>query len=556
MPKIKHQFLIYLLLLISVSAQELVYAQFSPGRLSKYHSKMEGTLNCTECHELGEKEISSGCTDCHSPLNSRIISGLGYHKDLTMSCGECHSEHNGEEFELIYWPDNNIRNFDHEKTGYFLTGKHKILDCEKCHSKEYIKSKDIIAWASENTDFPVLERTFLGLPTLCIGCHNDIHDGEVSLACETCHNAADWKEAITEFDHSKAGFILTGTHITTACSKCHKLDTSRQPQVMQLNGIAFDTCTRCHTAVHGKEVSDNCTACHDAFDWKKPRDLFDHNKAKFILTGAHLKSRCVECHKPEPFGESDVLQLTGFPFDGCFRCHKDIHLGTFGSTCEACHSTGDWKKGLFAFDHNKTKYPLIGKHNPLECSTCHLPEIVGKMPLYDKCVRCHEDKHYGQFNLASDDGDCKKCHSPNGFKLPVFSIADHQASRFTIDGAHLAIPCNLCHTLYEPSTGIFTVQFIWTEFLDLKSVPCASCHDDVHRKQFVTHFNNGCEVCHSSLNFKNALFNHGKADYKLDGKHSSISCEKCHFAEEDNIGKFTIYRPISHKCEDCHKLDG
>lgn len=32
-----------------------IFAQLSPGELSKPHSKLEGLSNCTKCHELGEQ---------------------------------------------------------------------------------------------------------------------------------------------------------------------------------------------------------------------------------------------------------------------------------------------------------------------------------------------------------------------------------------------------------------------------------------------------------------------------------------------------------------------
>lgn len=96
-----------------------LFAQFSPGPLSKYHTHLEGNTNCTQCHELRKKELSTGCVDCHSPLKEKIEAKIGYHADKPDKCGECHSDHNGKNFELVYWPKV-LKNSIMMKRGIFL----------------------------------------------------------------------------------------------------------------------------------------------------------------------------------------------------------------------------------------------------------------------------------------------------------------------------------------------------------------------------------------------------------------------------------------------------
>ena len=448
----------------------MISAQFSPGKLSKYHAHLEGNSSCIQCHDLGKKEISDGCNVCHTPLKKRIDAKLGFHKDKTDECGSCHSDHNGTKFELVYWPKD-IRKFNHEKTGYTLTGKHDVVECGECHSRKNITWEPIRQWASEHTQFPVLDRTFLGLSATCNSCHEDIHTDQVTSDCASCHNTSDWKLAIQDFDH---------------------------------------------------------------------------NQAKFLLTGAHKRVDCEKCHPAQPDHPKKVWKLTGMAYDNCSRCHTDIHKGSYGETCESCHTTEDWKKDLKPFDHSKTKYPLAGKHINVSCNECHQTTLAGGLPRYLSCIGCHEDKHYAQFENRRDGGDCAACHTVNGFLPATFTGSMHQMIRFPLDGAHLAVPCSGCHKPVQPVQGKTTVQFTW------KDMNCAVCHDDVHRKQFLKHDNKTCDSCHITEAFTRVKFDHEKTNYPLDGKHMNVNCQECHKKEQDQNGQFVRYAPVPHQCKDCH----
>ncbi len=67
-----------------------------------------------------------------SKIKTRINNGRGYHTDKKEDCAGCHSEHSGPGADLTDLDEND---FDHEETGYLLSGKHKnITQCRKCHS--------------------------------------------------------------------------------------------------------------------------------------------------------------------------------------------------------------------------------------------------------------------------------------------------------------------------------------------------------------------------------------------------------------------------------------
>lgn len=447
-------------------------AQFSPGKLSKYHAHLEGNTNCIQCHEFGKKEISNGCIECHTPLKIRIEAKQGFHKDKTNDCGSCHSDHNGREFELVYW-SKDINDFDHKEAGYELTGIHATVDCAQCHTKENIKWTPILNWAKEHTLFPVLDRTFLGLETGCNSCHTNIHEDSISNDCTSCHNTLGWENASNDFDHKRTNFPLTGAHKNVDCASCHPAQQ-------------------------------------------------DHP----------LK----------------VLKLTGIQFDNCTRCHEDIHQGSYGNSCQSCHTTVNWKKDLKAFDHNKTSYPLMGKHIDVPCRQCHTLSLKGKLPKYNNCLACHEDEHFGQFDRRNDKGDCAACHTADGFKPTTFSITQHQKSRFMLEGAHLATPCSECHKPFERSKGIQTIQFTW------RNPNCQICHEDVHRNQFQKKYGNSCDRCHTSVAFRPIVFDHSQTKFPLDGKHNNVACALCHSKEKDGVGVFVRYQPVPHTCRDCHSI--
>ncbi len=448
----------------------VLFAQFSPGQLSKYHAHLEGNSNCSQCHESREKELSTGCVDCHSPLKEKIEAKIGFHADKPDKCGECHSDHNGKNFELVYWPKD-INKFNHDETGYILTGKHQKLKCNKCHTSEKIKEPSIINWANEHSQFPILDRTFLGLEETCQSCHKNIHRDQVSNDCASCHNTSDWNLAISEFDH---------------------------------------------------------------------------NRAKFLLTGAHKQVDCIKCHPAQTDHPEQVWQLTGMAYENCNSCHDDYHKGTFGQSCETCHTTVDWKKDLKTFDHAQTKYPLKGKHITVQCNECHQKKYAGFLPKYDRCNRCHEDKHYQQFAQRNEGGDCTPCHNVNGFIPAMFTPSMHQLARLQLDGAHLAVPCNKCHEPFQPKKGITTTQFTWENY------SCNVCHKDVHRNQFVNNYQNECKTCHTTDLFANIIFDHQKCSFPLDGRHQYVKCNDCHKSELDTIGSFIRYIPTTRQCSDCH----
>ena len=84
-----------------------------------------------------------------------------------------------------------MRAFDHDLTGWQLTGKHKPVACEKCH----------VARDRQGL------RTFVGTDRGCATtiCHGSTqpHGFICKMACDRCHTTVDWAppKPVLQFDH-------------------------------------------------------------------------------------------------------------------------------------------------------------------------------------------------------------------------------------------------------------------------------------------------------------------------------------------------------------------
>jgi hypothetical protein len=224
----------------------------------------------------------------------------------------------------------NPSEFDHSVTGFPLTGKHKLLECEACHEGGL----------------------FEALPTLCNACHDNVTAEGVpiehiltSLTCDTCHDTQ--------------GFIYTSKHNID-----HSLF-SAQPCISCHNGFNADGKGPYHIT-----SSNECESCHNTFDWFRSSSV-DHTQVVgscyschngVQATGrsnTHINTTviCEPCHAVSaginwniipPMDHSQVI-------GNCSSCHDGV-IAT-GKTpspphpvtaleCNACHTTLAWKPAL------------------------------------------------------------------------------------------------------------------------------------------------------------------------------------------------------------------
>jgi hypothetical protein len=521
------KYLLMLLLLLSFE----IYSQISPGELSKGHANLEGLSNCTKCHELGAQVEKSKCLNCHVELKNLVTKGKGYHSSSEVKskdCWVCHSEHHGRNFKIIRFDKDN---FDHSKTGYELKGKHKETDCEKCHTPKNISDVKLKKKKS----------TFLGLEQSCQSCHADYHQKTLGNDCASCHNIDNFRPAPL-FDHSKTKFSLTGKHKETDCAKCHTKEKKNGKDFQVFKGINFSSCISCHKDVHNGKFGNDCTKCHNTNNFKDiNKSSFDHNKTNFPLVGKHTKVECSACH-----GTNLTSKLK---HQNCSDCHKDFHKGEFLNTkskgeCSACHNVEGFSPSLFTLEeHQLTKFSLVGKHLALPCINCHLKETIWTFDTQgNACIDCHPNIHKEELKEKYlINNNCALCHSTDGWDIVTF---EHKSTEFELLGKHANQSCAKCHVNEEGADKKIIFNSVEKK--------CESCHKDIHAGQFSVEGINDCTRCHAFENWKPVYFDHNKTRFSLTGAHSKLECMGCHKPSEKNGLRFINYKLADFKCAFCH----
>jgi len=254
------------------------YAQISPGALSKVHSHLEGMSNCTKCHTLGDKVSNDKCLACHTELKTRIDQKKGYLVSAEVKrkqCASCHNDHHGLTFQIIRFDKDK---FNHNLSGYKLTGAHSRLKCEDCHKPAFITDKKIKA----------KKFTYLGLKTECLNCHADYHQKTLSANCADCHSDEKFKPA-SKFDHQKTKFKLAGKHEQVACAECHKTAEVNGVKFQQFKGVKATNCTNCHKDPHANKFGQILTETQKKEQLKGVGAIkkSDHSNANFKREGKH-----------------------------------------------------------------------------------------------------------------------------------------------------------------------------------------------------------------------------------------------------------------------------
>jgi predicted CXXCH cytochrome family protein len=463
------------------------------------------TAECSSCHLNGQfKGTATDCYTCH--LKDYTIAKPNHvSSQLDHNCTSCHTQ-------SLWKPSI----FDHSKTNFPLTGAHITAECSGCHGngifkntptdcfvchvKDYSSAKpnhlqaqfdhtctmchSTSAWQPSTfdhakTNFPLLgmhqtivcaschvNGKFKGTATDCYSCHQQDFAGtaapnhllaQFSHDCSSCHTQTSWQPST--FDHAKTIFPLFGMHKTIECASCH------------INGKFKGTATDCYTC-HQQDFAGtknpnhllaqfthDCSSCHTQTAWRP--STFDHNKTNFPLTGAHLTTDCLFCHKNG--------QFTGTP-SACFSCHSSDYtgvadpnhvLGNFDHNCFSCHTTTVWSPATF--DHNKTNFKLTGAHLQAQCAQCHTGGKFAGTTM--ECYPCHQQAYTQAVNpnhvSAKYPTVCQTCHTTVAWKpstfdhtpnFPINSSAVHRPGRWSF--------CSDCHT--NPSNA--------------KVFSCIDCH--------------------------------------------------------------------------------
>ena len=115
------------------------------------------------------------------------------------------------------------------------------------------------------------------------------------------------------------------------------------------------------------------------------------------------------------------------------------HGKGFNLNCDLCHNSNSWKldKKIYAFNHNKTAFPLSGQHQVVDCRACHPTLVFSEAKT--ACVDCHTDMHN-----QTVGPDCARCHTTKSWIVENVTEI-HQRSRFPLVGAHRNTDCTNCH---------------------------------------------------------------------------------------------------------------
>jgi predicted CXXCH cytochrome family protein len=455
---------------------------------------------CAGCHGASHnyRGVTRDCASCHARKDP-------HRGQLGRTCQNCHT--------TAAWKP--VSGFNHAATGFALAGAHRQASCMACHAGQRWK----------------------GLATTCVSCHarDDAHRGSRGTNCASCHSTATWKSA--SFDHASTGFALTGGHAAATCAGCHGVGNA--------NKHPSRACVACHARddSHKGQNGSDCAACHNPRSWQQTS--FDHDRmTAFPLKGAHRSVVCEGCHKQPPkqvkppatcFGchaaddshkgangmdcgrchtasawkltNFNHATMTRFPLLGkhaavrcetchvrpaaevklstdCGSCHAkdDPHAGRLGADCARCHNADGWA-GQVRFDHDLSRFPLLGKHAGLACAACHADKSFAAKGT--TCAACHQDTHHA--GTLGTPAPCQACH--NNASWQAWSFDHDKATSFALTGRHKGLICSACHTRPgDPAR---------------QGGQCIDCHkrDDAHRGGF----GEDCARCHVTSGFSEIL---------------------------------------------------
>ena len=388
---------------------------------SKFEKSVHGALECSYCHteitmknhprpkkidskQSLSKQVSHNCLACH-PKDALMKPKM--HGELVKrgepSCAECHGSH------------------------YISSIKRwkKTISCSEycltCHSLELSKTLPSKEKLSLKVNHEEIKKSVHG-KFECINCHSDF-----SITVHPSYNYKDKAQYRKE---------LTGI-----CKKCHTdSELKKNPIHYELTKTA--SCIECHGAHNvkpakvAKGATDNryCLNCHSkalSMKMKNGETLSVQVKESDIMSSAHNKQKCIECHK-----EFSATQHPVRTFESisdyrakakyiCNNCHQDAVKKYDISIHAMSLKNGNVKAPdcLKCHDYHKTTPIKQDKTAGLKlCSSCHSKEMEAfKSSVHHtaltqgkkdapNCSSCHNAHDVLSTNVAKINNSCIKCH--------------------------------------------------------------------------------------------------------------------------------------------------
>lgn len=302
------------------------------------------------------------------------------------------------------------------------------------------------------------------------------------------------------------------------CIECHEDVGRRMHERIGVHGALEGACADCHVEHRGADGD------LLGFD----RETFNHDRALFVLRGAHREAECESCHRrAHPETGREAFHAQGIDFERCDACHEDAHGDAFlaGRDCAVCHGESNWTvekavaraDGEAGFDHDlDTAFPLLDRHRSVDCRACHTEERRAREKSEasspgrgapDACRSCHEDVHRD----ALGDG-CEHCHTASAWQGPDAPFDHARHTEFALDPLHRSLACASCHA---------------DERFQAEATDCAGCHPDA------------------------AALLAGRFDDRTgeaDPHQERVTCQRCHAADEPGM-RLTDH---GRACLDCH----
>ena len=459
--------------------------------------------DCMDCHTNPNNYSEFTCITCHTnPETDNEHNGISGYVYEDNACLACHP--NGSENE----------GFDHNKTGFPLSGGHISIDCTECHTTG----------------------NFSDASPDCVSCHQSNYDNTtnpkhnsagLSTDCASCHTTGPgWTPAIIDHDF----FPLTLGHDIQDCNQCHTTGnfSDASPDCVTCHQNDYDSTTNPNHISAGFPT--DCASCHTIGPGWTPASI-DHDF--FPLTLGHDIQDCNQCHTTGNFSDASP---------DCVTCHQNDYNNTtdpnhisagFPTDCASCHTTDPgWTPA--SIDHDF--FPLTLGHDIQDCNQCHTTGNFSDAS--PDCVTCHQNDYNNTTDPNHNDAgfptDCVVCHTTNPNWTPA--NWDHN-DIYPLNGAHanIADDCAACHN------G------------DFNNTPntCVGCHqDDYNNSTNPNHigaqFPDDCILCHTETAWVPSTFDHDGQYFPINsGAHNGIwnSCAECH-TNPSNYGVFT--------CITCH----
>lgn len=251
-----------------------------------------------------------------APHRASVTAGL--------DCAACHTPAGWKSLGS----ESGAAKFDHSKTGFPLTQRHRQVACTSCH----------------RSDQPLTRR--------CAGCHEDEHQGRLGAACDDCHSATGWRTTAAIQAHRQTRLPLTGMHALTECRDCHERTSER----------AF------------RSPPADCFACHSA-DYRRVDVHPPHVGVPGDPERPPFSRDCTQCHHPTGWVPAFVpaaLVAAGFSL----RQQQPAALNA--------PSTLDDVASRLAHDR---VFPISrGPHRGADCAACH---VSSALPRATRCTGCH-----------------------------------------------------------------------------------------------------------------------------------------------------------------------